>query len=673
MFLEKIKTWKEARSKAKRESAKSLVAKTDRGQLEVKTAKHVKETSARELGQWEAVYNGVSGLRPPQPDSALGTSIPSQRWSYNSLAGTDVPISSRLPAKKSQVDTRRRPTVLVHDVHDDFRGLHGRPLGSTGDEGLITRNGLLNQERGGPMDGLFVKQPKRLQSNTRLSLCPSANIYSPKLCDAHVGSDEASQSSSSIAPAIDDACDPSRAALLEGNISPFASRTDLSSMTKTRYTRPEQASSQSLLSTQPDGNGDRKGLGVLEDTPESLQSLAPYPQAELEETGSVTEHTSVTVPACLVGEAADPVGNGLRRGSYPAPLAALLPNKTRQVGRSQHMAKVTKSYWTSEWAKNLEHADRPELDNNLEDRPGSSGVRVDVVLPDLVRSVNEQKARYHVRKDSRWESSDGTHVKLRPQDICSEIYRTTTAMRSVSAPIVRRNHVQKRQRHVSLPVLDTNPVNQHQSITSSRYHPSRYSTSNKGPVSTAATERTRPSSSSPSYQQEPRRYANPDDMPLAERRRQLLAQHRTSTPYPPSATESKLSLPSSTIPSHSPCHRCAVQPTNSARLSRTAISSLSHDELLTIRQSQLHEVWNHTLLTSKSPETFSQDRMTVMLADKRMQMLRQGEMSMGARDRQAVLEGMMMLRPERMEELHRAQMRRMQKVADRGARLALTT
>lgn len=65
--------------------------------------------------------------------------------------------------------------------------------------------------------------------------------------------------------------------------------------------------------------------------------------------------------------------------------------------------------------------------------------------------------------------------------------------------------------------------------------------------------------------------------------------------------------------------------------------------------------------------------MTVMLADKRMQMLRQGEMSMGARDRQAVLEGMMMLRPERMEELHRAQMRRMQKVADRGARLALTT
>lgn len=720
--LSPIRFWKDAKGRRERKKSEVLQQECDRDNLESKIGRLVEETTARDRAQWEALYSGAPDPRLHHTDSGLGSSIPSRRESCDCAADSDsqevveLPI---LPEEDEQSKLDRYASAMIQDgpcdgyrQDGDAREATNRVLDSWPIQSLDDNDLPHQKRRLSPRISFRSLRPRTKRPKPLLPMPSSTSIQ--LLQDYTMHNDDGSESSDcdcSVSPVVDELGDSGRQALLDMSMSPFASRTDLlgGAMTKDKggNTAIEPPNHTAVPSYSVDDDEYGGELEVTEDDPERLEPFVKQFAAPEEMAGrrSLSCSKDLQDPSDSREPVLEhaPVVGGENQSPEEASTSILKLADTdcSQDDFSCSLSNAMRGYWTNEWAKHLEHADKPDSEEDALERPGSPGVHVDVILPDYfppdtVYPVKKQVSfsQDHDHGDSHWENFDGNHTTPDTEELDDQPVAvnppSTRAVQSRSASFNRPAIKTKRQRNFSLPTLDTTLMGQRQSILATRHQSSSFPKFTNSPTSPKS-EHADKVSHSPHHRTS-KAGIDPDNMTLAERRAMLIgrrdsAQHSptssgpcsTISPTRPMSSRRPPSIPGSQD-GRAPHHQKRLPSISGSQDGRAPHSSnpvLHQSQFTTTARSkptnpsldigarQLHllQNWRQALSTVEAPQTIQEDRRAVMLQEKRVEKERREWGAVVQANQQAAIAGQWEVEPEQMEDLHRRRMRLFQKEA----------
>lgn len=668
-LLWQLKLWKIIKHRRQTKAAELTEQEKVREESEAEAGRHVEEIGTQERARWEETYgdNLVPNLH--HQSYRWESSLSIKRCSFDN--GDEI-LTYRNP-RDDQKD--EKPDMVAEQTLDEYDKLQRLPSvlvrkasedsveQARCDTRLSHSNG--DEEEKAHQTSLTAGQPCLVQPCSTNS--PPVGVFpyhyaAVVSCD---GDDEVRSVCSSIAPMVDGLPDPSRDALMREPASPWASRTDL------------------LIQNPASGPcDDGQELCRVDDIEE--KSIA----------GDKSECSSTPAPRShLVSELDDILDSYLQESTEEnmIPHAGSLPNLQDYIlgadaskGPQSRLSKAVIGHRTHEWMKHLDGAEKPNFeDDDILQRPGSPGIQVRLIIPDLVdqagRLITESQ---HDRHNSNREDLDDSLPKpynpsIRSKQSDSNSTSTSSLRRSNA---IRKNTMSLRkpageslvkQRYASAPsILETTLLDQRQAILASKYRSPplqqltsevlnayRFTTCEDNTAAPLLTETDKISSPSRRQRLEVSR-KSPDDMTLSERRA-LLQQTR----HPTSPSSSGPRNPPSPTPLSAPlptmAEQLAILPRMHTGPRKSSTSGVDHAS----RQLHLLHQWRHTLAAESAPQTMDGTRRDAMLAEKRAASERECAREAEQKRRK---EGMdMAWRLGRMgismDEAHRKGIRRMQK------------
>jgi hypothetical protein len=352
----------------------------------------------------------------------------------------------------------------------------------------------------------------------------------------------------------------------------------------------------------------------------------------------------------------DTVVESVATSQQPEPASSLPPSSSSQTEQSFNgalagpLSKVAQSYRTNEWAKHLEAAETPDLDEILE--PSSPGIAIHHEVPAPV-SEELKRPLTTTKRSSNGTSSDGpvyqNGVFVRNNSSTSRLSQNDVQPMSRNTSVHAANKVSRTSSAVQLPTVVEPSDNKR---VSSGQSPAPSNTL-LGQRESLLERRT----SSQSFLQPPPASSSGrtgEDMTLAARKR-ALQQHKG--PRPPSASQKWQNKSSGWAGGNQVPGFDSHQP----RRSHTAGSDQKREVLL----ADWRESIRHDGTPVQSAGMIAEEQRRAVLNTKRQKEMEQQHQAMVAQQRDSMRQSMM--RNSGMQDAHREAMRKLQAAASKGS------
>lgn len=611
--------------------------------LEAEIARHVEDSTAKELVQWEAVYGGHN---PPHSHSSrprLNSLLIRRRGSRNNLCDRALsqPVTDNNFAIVQEEDEKLKicGSVAIRDISIV------ECLETNDDDGAANTACIVDKMPAAdviqPTNSRSTFRPEQPSPNSR----PLPKIWSPTLGQYYFPSNlphqpqyDSPDGKVSMASISDECVDEARKAHLNDAFSPWSSR-----MSYAWYPEPAEAHDSlhepaTTRSKEIEHDKDSRvdfedEIIIREDDPERLESKKEQTQ-------------SLQLPADM---------------ALPVEIWEELHDRDIVPGEK-------KACRTEEWAQNIQSAELPILVEECSERCSTPGVSVQQVLPELFSDSESPMQRGQKEEEVHLldqKSCQREPVFNRPLNSCAtqNAHMPPQAVRSVSTSVFRGQQTPSKlkRRGASLPVLDTTLMGQRKTILASRGTTLALAPmldeveSHKGSSTSSATTDVE-NMSLRSRRSVLETHVDPNDMTLSQRREMLLKRRRSEVSTSPISPQ--YDVQGAKVVSVS--KRVSF---SSALDTGTRRKPSQEDREKTEVQRIRFMHWRHSLVTVPRLPDFHEVRIEHMMQMKQVELDKAHRAHRRRQSEVAARDQIMLHRPFEAEELHRQGMRKMQRDA----------